>query len=97
MSKGKFEQKIKDTQISSPAWAKNHLNTFQHCYSKASYFVDTFELLSYHMRHEYDTISQLNVSLLKVICSVLDINTQITYSWDYSLAGEKTETFGKFI
>ncbi|MFZ1321217.1 MAG: WbqC family protein [Ignavibacteria bacterium] len=90
--KGKYFQKIKDTKISDPGWAKNHWDTVKHNYSKAEYFKeykDIFEEL--YLGREYVLISDVNITFTKAICKLLGIETRIRQSDEFELLEEKTE------
>lgn len=90
--KGKYHQEIKDTVISDVGWTRQHWKTFVHCYSKAGHFSDyreTFEDLYLNTKEIH--LSLINHRFLEAICRLLGINTKITWSMDYQLAGDKTE------
>ena len=90
--KGKYFQKIKDTTISDPGWAKNHWDTITHNYSKAEYFKeykDFFQEL--YMGKEYVLISDVNTTFTKAICKLLGIETKIRQSDEFELLEEKSE------
>lgn len=90
--KGKYFQRIKDTQISDKGWAKNHWDTITHNYSKAEYFKeykDFFQEL--YLGREYDLISEVNNVFTKAICKLLGIETKIRQSDEFELLEEKTE------
>ena len=90
--KGKYFQAIKDTKVSDPSWNRKHWQTILHCYSKARYFPlyrEIFEELYLNANDIY--LSRVNHLFLKAICSLLGIETKISWSMDYSLTGDKTE------
>jgi len=85
-------QKISETQVSSYNWGIKNWNTLKANYARARYF----KLVSPILEEFYRTIktpflSQLNVSLIKIICHHLNIKTKITNSTDYNLTGDPTE------
>jgi len=89
--KGKYEQKIKDTTISDPAWARKHWASIVHNYSKAKYFPmhrDVFENL--YLKSEERFLSQVNYLFLSAICEILGIKTTISWSMNYNSANGKT-------
>lgn len=90
--KGKFFQKIKDTQISDPEWNKNHWATIKHNYAKAKHFneyKDIFE--NAYLNCNYKFLSEINYHFIKIICDLLDIKTSIRWSSEFDLAEGKTE------
>lgn len=90
--KGKFHQKIKDTQICETDWAKKHWSTLVHHYSKVKHFDAVAAWLKpLYLNNHYTTISELNIVFMKKICEVLGIDIIFKNSWDYDLAPGKTE------
>jgi hypothetical protein len=90
--KGKYFQKINETKISDPQWAKQHWNTIAHNYSKAAYFndyKDIFERTYLGNTREY--LSEVNHDFITVVCAILGITTPIRWSSEFDLAEGKTE------
>lgn len=90
--KGNFFQKIQDTTISDPGWAKKHWQSIVHSYSKAKHFQtyrETFETLYLSTNEHF--LSLINYRFLAAICQILGIDTRISWSSDYVAAGVKTE------
>jgi hypothetical protein len=89
--KGKYFQKISETKISDPAWGNQHWQTLKHTYGKLPGFAlykDIFEEI-YH--HDYTYLSEVNYAFIKVICSILNIKTEIRWSHEFELPEGKTE------
>ena len=85
---GKSTQLIKDVKISYPGWAKKHFNSIQANYAKARYFRkyrDYFEELYLNSNSKY--LHEINYQFISSICSLLGINTKITWSMEYHLSG----------
>ena len=90
--KGNFFQKIKDTRISDPGWAKRHWDSIVHNYSKATHFALYRELFeSLYLGSQESFLSQINYAFVTAICKILGINTQISWSYDYTSVEGKTE------
>jgi WbqC-like protein family len=90
--KGKYFQKIKDTEVSDPSWRENHWRSILHSYSKAEYFIVHKELFEDLYLNSNETfLSQINFSFLAAICQILGIQTKISWSKDYDLVDGKTE------
>jgi hypothetical protein len=91
--KGKYLQRIRDTNVQGAGWAKNHWRTIVQFYSKAPHFLtyrDAFESL--YLDCQECSLSQINYRFLSTICGILGISTKISRSMDYSLGeGGKTE------
>ncbi len=89
--KGKFQQAIKDTEISESTWRIKHWATLQRCYARAAYFdqyADSFAELYLSSKETY--LSQINYRFIQTICQILGIGTQFSWSMDYPLAAGKT-------
>jgi hypothetical protein len=90
--KGKYTQKIRETEIDGREWAEAHWKAFVQNYRRASYFDEVATWLEpYYRGREYFHLSALNRALIEAVCGFLGITTRITNSWDYSLTGEKSQ------
>lgn len=90
--KGKYHQRIRDTEIEGTKWAKDHWNTLVQFYRQARYFNEIKEWLEpLYLSEPSGQLSQLNRSFIEAICEYLSINTVISNSWDYHLVEGKTE------
>ena len=90
--KGKYHQKICETEIDGTDWAAAHWKALTQNYRRAPYFNEIASWLEpLYLAETCTHISQLNRRLIEAICSYLDIKTIITNSWDYTLLNGKTE------
>lgn len=90
--KGKFFQKINETQVSDKKWGEIHWKTLVANYSRAPFFKeykDSFEEL--YKNEKLINITDINVSFIKTINAILDIKTKITDSREFDLVEGKTE------
>lgn len=90
--KGKYYQKIKDTEISDVEWGRQHWKTITFNYNRARYFQDykhIFEPLYLNCQEKY--LSRINYLFIVNICKILGINTKISWSMDYNIVEGKTE------
>ena len=90
--KGKFYQKINETFVSDKKWGEKHWKTIVANYTKTPYFKqykDIFEDLYHNER--LDNITTINISFIKAINSILNINTKIIDSREFVLVEGKTE------
>lgn len=90
--KGKYFQKINETLISEPNWAKDHWATIKQFYSKAKHFKDykdQFE--AFYLNTDERLLSLVNFQLITMINELLGIDTKISWSSDYTLVDGKTE------
>lgn len=85
----RFPQRICDTMVSNPGWARKHWKTISQSYGKAPYFKQYQELFeTAYTKIENGSISEINRHLIDVICGILKIDTPIKFSMDYGLAAE---------
>ena len=90
--KGKYLQKINETLVSEPNWAKDHWATIKHCYGKAKYFKEYKELFEqFYLNTNEQYLSRINFELISIINKILGIETKISWSSDYELVDGKTE------
>jgi hypothetical protein len=90
--KGRYEQRIDETQISDPSWAERHWKTIVHNYASAAFFGDYRERLESLYRSARDPmLSRVNRSFLEAICGLLGIRTRLSWSTDYEAEGGRTE------
>lgn len=90
--KGKYDQKIRETQIISENWGKEHWKALEQNYKRTKYFNDIAEWLEpiYNSKLQSE-LSQVNRMYIELICRYLNINTKIKWSWDYDLIDGKSE------
>jgi len=90
--KGKYTQKIKDTRISDPRWARKHWEAIRHGYSKAEFFKDYQELFEeLYLNCNEEFLSRVNFRFLEAINRILDIKTSIRWSSEFKLPEGKNE------
>ena len=90
--KGKYHQKIRDTEIDGSDWASAHWKTLIQNYRKAPHFSEIAAWLEgLYLAEPYTHLSRLNRRFIEAICGYLGIATVISNSWDYPLVDGKTE------
>lgn len=90
--KGKYHQKIRETEVNGMDWATAHWKSLVQNYRRAPHFEEIASLFEpLYLEERYTYIHQLNRKFIESICSYLDITTSITNSWDYDLIDGKTE------
>lgn len=89
--KGKYHQKISDTEINGKNWTSNHWKSVKLNYQRAKHFAEISDWLEpLYLRESYFLLSQMNLRFIEAVCSYLDIKTKITTSSDYALDNGKT-------
>jgi hypothetical protein len=88
----KFGQSIRDVKAVGTIWKSKHWKTIVSNYKKTKHFPNISEWLEpiYHEKLG-DSLNEINCVFIKSICDYLEINTKISYSWDYPSSGNKTE------
>lgn len=90
--KGKYYQKIRDTEIDGSEWAAAHWKSLAQNYRRSSHFEEVAAWLEpLYLAEAYSHISHLNRKFIEAICYYLGIPTDISISWDYQLVEGKTE------
>ncbi|RYE38847.1 MAG: hypothetical protein EOP48_26490 [Sphingobacteriales bacterium] len=90
--KGKYEQKIRDTEIDGLTWAPLHWKTLMQNYKRAPFFEEIAAWLEpLYIDAPSSALSEINRRFIEAICSYLGIQTKISNSWDYELIDGKTE------
>ncbi|QNP29982.1 WbqC family protein [Cylindrospermopsis curvispora] len=90
--KGKYYQKIKDTEVSDVNWRHEHWKSITYNYTRSNYFKtyqNTFESLYLNCQDIY--LSQINYQFIVNICEILGVRTKISWSMDYDIVEGKTE------
>lgn len=88
--KGKYLQKIKETKVSDPGWARQHWQTLSGAYRRAPYFrelQDRFE--SFYRGEVSPWLSDINRELIAMVCEILGITTVIRSSSDFDLQADE--------
>lgn len=89
---GSLEQKIEDTKITDKKWNVKHWRTISQTYAKSQYFKEYSALFEdFYLNCEEEYLSQVNFQLIKIINKILDIQTKVTWSSDYTLVDGQTE------
>ncbi len=90
--KGKYHQKIRDTEIDGAGWALAHWQALAQNYRRAPHFGEVAAWLEpLHLAESYTHLSQLNRRFIESVCDYLGTKTIISNSWDYTLLDGKTE------
>ncbi len=90
--KGKYHQKIKETEIDGQEWSVTHWKALSQNYRRAPHFGEISAWLEpLYLSQPYTHLSQLNRRFIEAVCDYLGIDTVISNSWDYPLIDGKTE------
>lgn len=90
--KGKYHQKIRDTEIDGIDWAADHWKALSQNYRRAKCFNEIATWLEpLYLDVRYSHLSPLNRSFIEAVCNYLGIATKISTSWDYAMVDGRTE------
>jgi len=90
--KGKYHQKIRETEIDGSDWALGHWQSLALNYRRAPHFAEIAAWVEpLYLDHSYTYLHQLNRRFIEAVCRYLGIMTVISNSWDYCLPEGKTE------
>ena len=90
--KGKYDQKIRDTQIDGSDWASIHWKTLVQNYARSPHFAEVANWVEpLYLMASPKFLSELNRRFIEAVCNYLSISTKIGDSRDYNLVGGKTE------
>lgn len=90
--KGRYLQKICETQILGSSWARNHWKSLAHNYSRSQYFEEVASWLEpIYIAETFTDLSTLNLRFIKSICEYLAIDTLITRSSSYESCDGRSE------
>lgn len=91
-TKGRYHQRIDETEIGDPHWGESHWKTIAHNYSAAACFSEYRELIEGLYRAGGERrLSVVNRRFLETIMEVLGITTPLRWSTDYEAEGTKTD------
>ncbi|NEN23403.1 WbqC family protein [Cryomorpha ignava] len=91
--KGNYYQKISETRISEPGWAKKHLRSIELNYKKAACFDSVFPIIEswYNEVENFEFLSEVSHFFLENVCNQFGIQTQLVNSSKYDIKGSKTD------
>lgn len=90
--KGRYQQKIYETEIQGNSWAALHWRSIEFNYAASPFFPDVARWLRpLYLEREYNLLTDLNRTFITAICDYLGIRTKILDSRDFALIDGKSE------
>jgi hypothetical protein len=89
----RFGQLIQDTIITDSSWCRTHWRSVSQSYAKTAHF-KTYEPVFNELYKKCSAeikLSNINFQFIREICSILGIDTAISWSRDYHLEGGPTK------
>ncbi|MDA8658488.1 WbqC family protein [Flavobacteriaceae bacterium] len=91
-TKGHRQKSIYETKINNQSnWRRKHLASIKLAYQKTIYFDPFFKKIESILLSDWEFLTELNLSILILTLSELDIKTKILRAKDYSFNGQKSE------
>lgn len=88
--KGRVDQRIDETRVADPGWARRHWSTLTHVYRRAACFDEVAPPLeAVYRTMASDRLSELNRGFLDVVAELLGITTPLRSSTDYDSSGTR--------
>lgn len=75
----------------SQKWVKKHTRSLHHAYAKARFFKTYSDEFFHILNNKFETLSELNVTLIKWVIEKLKINTKTKMSREFHPQGKKTD------
>lgn len=88
---GAFGQSINDAEIAGTHWKRKHLASIHSAYSKRPYFDFYFPILEDIIHQPHQTLAELDIAIISQILEWLEIDTQVLYSEDHNISGQKND------
>jgi hypothetical protein len=91
-SKNHFSKSVGDIRIVQDGWPRKHFKSVSMAYQKAPYFRDYIgQLEEVLIAQSFETLSALNLAILRLAMRNLEIHTPIVKASDYSFKGAKSD------
>jgi len=91
-SKNHFDKSVGDIRIVQNGWQRKHFKSIQLSYQKASYYRDYIDGLEAVLVGQlFETLSALNLQILRFLMSCLALKTPIVKASDYAFQGTKSD------
>lgn len=92
-TKGRFDQKIDEVEISDPAWAERHWRSIAFSYVRAPFFKDYADGLErlYEKSAGLSRLSEVNRCFLNGLCAILGVEAHFVDARALSASGAKTD------
>jgi hypothetical protein len=92
LQKGRFGQRICDTEIDGGNWSRKHWRSIEGSYRKAPHFAEVAAILEpIYLGETFQFLSHLNRRLIEAVCGYLGIGTRIVDSGNLVLEGDRSE------
>jgi hypothetical protein len=90
--KGRFGQRICDTETTDSRWRKIHWSSLQQSYARSPYFRELagrFEEL--YLGRDETMLSEINRAFIELVCELLGIRTRISWCMEYQVSEDRQQ------
>lgn len=88
---GDLHRTIRQTEIANEPWRKKHLTTLKQVYGKRPHFDAYFPAIEALIEADHANLSDLNCSLIRHFCQVLELEAQVIDSAELDHEGESQD------
>jgi hypothetical protein len=90
--KGKFFQKINETQVADKSWNQSHWSIIEQNYKNAPYFKEIRDWLKpLYLNCNFSYLTEINLYFIRAILEYLQIQTEIRLSSEFELYENRTQ------
>jgi len=91
-SKNHFDKSVGEIRIVQDGWQRKHFKSISMAYQKAPYFREYIEQIEEVLtKQSFETLSALNLAILRLVMRNLEISTPIVKASDYAFQGVKSD------
>lgn len=90
-SKGRYEQSIRETEISEGDWRGTHQSALRNSYQRAPHYETVAGIMDAVYNEGHVRLHDLNRAFIDRICRLLEIPTVLRTSWDFQLIEGRSE------
>lgn len=91
-NKGNYGCNINEISIKNDLnWKEKHLKNIEMNYKKSDFFHDFYDVFKNCIMKDYDKLSKLNIDIIKAICQLLNIKTEMILSSALNIEETSTE------
>jgi hypothetical protein len=88
-SKGRFSQRIDETEVADPSWRRSHWSAIEQAYRDAPHFEAIAAALEpLYASCDAELLGDVNAAFLHRLCELLHVDTPISWSREYETASE---------